>query len=840
MYIDVAAYGTQRFELMFNPCNANIASLCPMNNSIPISAEAIIPVGESDISGIPAIALTIPDFEGNARLRFFSNTSRSEIACYQAVMRNGATFSHPAAVGTTLGGFAVIAVAASFATLIYGVSIPHVRTHYAHSLSVLVVFEVFQSIFFSGVLSLNWPSVLVAFWSNYAWSAGMIHSPHITNSVNKFLGQNLGNNSQVGGAGSTAFNANGGAQQAQQIYGRSMTKLLDYSSYENAKRGEHIASQLYSRATSQTNDTGIGYSWSGSPVKQGLPIPGNWSGFAGELSMVDIPASDAFLTGFIWLLILLTLLILATIGFKWFLEGLAKAKFIKEDRLALFRSHWIGFTGLIVLRTLTVAFSMIMILILYQFSTGGGTGITAIAAIVFIIFFVGFFAIAAYACFFRLRFGKWTSSPDKLRFESKKVMKVVPWYSTIRRSTMEKEAAGAESVTTTSSKSKTGGLPIFRIEYTDNDVGRPSVHDDVTYIKRFGWLTARFRRTRWWFFAYWIIYQFIRACFIGGASQSPSSQVYGLFVIEILALIAVVCINPFEGRRNTALAVWMLSISKVATAGLSIAFLPQFDLARIPAVVVGIIIIIIQGFLTIAVMILVVIGAISSYMSLTRNRETFRPKRWEGLRVKYFQHLEKSSQDLPPPPPPIPEEPKEPYFSVNTVRRAPKIEDEDEDFLPDMDIMEEESAAPPQAVQKASRSRANSMRSMNSIYGSVPYGARVHRASWSSRDFANAGASGSVPDILQDRGLMHGSPFRPDKRSASSNHMRNVSGASMGMGNIAAPGIDTTPISGVDGGVSSMGSRTSLNSNTRPQTPSRAQRERFSAQRMSANNTLEV
>jgi hypothetical protein len=32
---------------------------------------------------------------------------------------------------------------------------------------------------------------------------------------------------------------------------------------------------------------------------------------------------------------------------------------------------------------------------------------------------------------------------------------------------------------------------------------------------------------------------------------------------------------------------------------------------------------------------------------------------------------------------------------------------------------------------------ANSTRSHYSTYGSVPYGARVHRASWSSRDFQN-------------------------------------------------------------------------------------------------------
>ncbi|KAF6239541.1 hypothetical protein HO173_002085 [Letharia columbiana] len=37
MYIGVFAYGESRFDLTFNPCNAQIYSLCPMNSSVPIS-----------------------------------------------------------------------------------------------------------------------------------------------------------------------------------------------------------------------------------------------------------------------------------------------------------------------------------------------------------------------------------------------------------------------------------------------------------------------------------------------------------------------------------------------------------------------------------------------------------------------------------------------------------------------------------------------------------------------------------------------------------------------------------------------------------------------------------
>lgn len=685
-----------------------------MSAGTPISVMAVIPVADSDVSAITPLALGIPDFEGSATIRIFSNSTETEIGCFKSAMTNGHTFSHPEAVSPVLGGFALIALLASFATAIYGVSIPHMRTHYAHSLSVLIIFEVYQSIYFSGALSLNWPSVNAAFWSNYAWSAGLIYTSGITNSINQFLGQNLGNSSQVGGAGSATINNDGGL--AQQIYGRSLDLLSGFGVSEQVvKRGVAYNSRVES------------YSWAGSPIGQGLSLPGNWTGFAGVLSETKIPASDAFLTGLIWLVILIAILIALTIALKWVLEGLSRVKMIKEESLTVFRSHWLRFLATIVARTMLIAFFMIMTLTMYEFAFMGPGGVTAIAGVVFTVFLVGGFGAVGFACYNRLRFGRYESAPDRIRFRRKKAMKVIPCLEGVRESKLNE----AEK----SSKELAGSIPFFKIRYVDRDAERQSVHEDQDYVKQFGWLSARYRRTRWWFSAVWIVYQLIRACFIGGASASPTAQVYGLLVVEIIAFVMSAWINPFEGRRNTALGVYLLGISKVATAGLSAAFLPQYNIERIPAAVVGIVIIVIQGVLTIVVLILVALGVISSYMSLTRNHETFKPRSWNDIRIKYFKYLERKAPDLPPPPPPPPEEPKEPYFSVNSVHRAPKIEDEDEDYLPIV----------PQPVRTNSThnpngesSRTNSMQSTtsHSSYGNVPYGARVLRMSWSTRDFA--------------------------------------------------------------------------------------------------------
>ena len=97
-------------------------------------------------------------------------------------------------------------------------------------------------------------------------------------------------------------------------------------------------------------------------------------------------------------------------------------------------------------------------------------------------------------------------------------------------------------------------------------------------------------------------------------------------------------------------------------------------------------------------------------------------------------HLERAALDIPPPPPPPkepekPAEPIEPYFKVNSVHREPKIEDEQADMLA---VMTDPKSQP---IVAGRRGRVNSALSTSSVPGGLPFGARVHRQSWSSQDF---------------------------------------------------------------------------------------------------------
>ncbi|PQK14972.1 hypothetical protein BB8028_0005g04900 [Beauveria bassiana] len=701
LHLSIQAYGETRFNMTYDPCKAHMDTLCPLTSDNRIAAFAVVPLSADNVAGMPQVSMGIPDFEGFARIQIFANSTQTEIGCFQAVMSNGKTLSQPDAIGTTVGIFVITAILASFITAVYGVSVPHMRMHYAHSFSVLVVFETFQYIFFSGALSVNWPSVLPAWWSNFAWPSGMFATHSLVSSISSFTG-NVVSVSQVGGAGSVPINNNGGL--TQQIYGR--------------------ASDTSGEQPSSANDL-EDYAWGGEPNTPGMPMPGTWPGLPGTLSEVNIPPAEAFTLALIWFMVMIGLVVVLIVLFKLTLDLMIRLKLLKTDGFNYFRSHLGGYLASALLRTCFIGFFVMTTLAMYQFSLRGPDGPTAIAAIVFLLFLVGIGGLAAYACYFRLRHGKYSTAPDAIRFESATVFKKVPFVSAIRNSERgEHETAEQRRLY--------ASVPLTRIIYTDDDSNRLTVHQDAGFIKRFGWLSARYRRTRWWYFAFYLGYQFIRACFIGGGVRTPLAQVFGLFLFEIIAFFVTIKLTAFESSRNTVVAIWMLSVAKVITTGLSIAFIADYNVSRIGATAIGLIIVVVQAFLAVVVLILAAVGIISSWMSLSRNKEEFTEP-FVDMRVNYFEHMQKRTDDLPAPRKPEETEPVpvEAGFNVRNVRRAPKIEDEDE--LGDMSLPQPGFQA--QAGGSGQRSRANSGSSRYSVSG-IPRAARVHRASWSSKEFA--------------------------------------------------------------------------------------------------------
>lgn len=88
---------------------------------------------------------------------------------------------------------------------------------------------------------------------------------------------------------------------------------------------------------------------------EGLPVPGNFSGFPATLAEIEIASTNAFMTAFVWLLVLLTCIAIFISGLKLIMEALSIMG-LRKSRLQVFRSNWLAFLRLVLSRTVWVHF----------------------------------------------------------------------------------------------------------------------------------------------------------------------------------------------------------------------------------------------------------------------------------------------------------------------------------------------------------------------------------------------------------------------------------------------------------------------------------------------------
>ncbi|KAK2853238.1 hypothetical protein FQN49_005273 [Arthroderma sp. PD_2] len=433
---------------------------------------------------------------------------------------------------------------------------------------------------------------------------------------------------------------------------------------------KRAAEQNYRITAPSASSTPEGFQWHGQLVKHGFPLPGNYSGFAGTLAMQKIPASNAFTTGLLWLIIMLVILSPLVLAIKLIVELLVHWKAINEsrvDNLAYFRMNWLQFTTAMLLRSLLIGFGMIMFLTLFQFRFRSPPSSSALAAITFLIFFAGLASITSYIIYHRNT--QFTVIPDQrpLVFERRSLLGVIPWFVLTR-----KNISASQKLQTT--------IPAVYPWWESCSDNQNS--DESRFLLRYGWLTARFKDDSRYFFGIWLVYEFARACILGLGIASPIIQVAGLLILEVPFTIFLAVIAPFESKRLSAV-IYALSFSNISSVLLSIPLQHQHDLSRIAAFAIGMVIIVIQSLLVFVLMLSMLTGIITSYISLSRRREI--PSEQQSshpIRMRYLEYIDRGANGRPMPPPSTPSprsispSTRDTGFTVRSVRRYPKIIDE--------------------------------------------------------------------------------------------------------------------------------------------------------------------
>ena len=104
-------------------------------------------------------------------------------------------------------------------------------------------------------------------------------------------------------------------------------------------------------------------------------------------------------------------------------------------------------------------------------------------------------------------------------------------------------------------------------------------------------LYGQFRVERYYFFVIPLIAMFIRAILIALAKDNGTTQIVTVVCIELFLLLSHVVLKPGKTRRADVLCVF-LSVIRLVTAGLLVAFILPVALPPIPRVVIGIIVLV--------------------------------------------------------------------------------------------------------------------------------------------------------------------------------------------------------------------------------------------------------
>lgn len=91
--VSIRAYGYQIIRTTINPCNSNLAGLCPMTSG-EMDNPFILKLDPSAANQIPGIAYTFPDLD--ARVKVYVNMTSGDqagrsVACVEANISNGKT-----------------------------------------------------------------------------------------------------------------------------------------------------------------------------------------------------------------------------------------------------------------------------------------------------------------------------------------------------------------------------------------------------------------------------------------------------------------------------------------------------------------------------------------------------------------------------------------------------------------------------------------------------------------------------------------------------------------------------------------------------------------------------
>lgn len=464
---EIIAYGLKIMNMDFDLCSLNQQGVCPLSPG-RIDIQSTYEIDSDQVNQIPSISYTVPDLDAQVRVVVYAASDvnkETPLACVQAVLSNGKTVQTKYAAWpiAAISGLGILT--SGFVSVIgYSVTATHIASN---SISLFIYFQNLAITSMMGVSKV--PPMAAAWAQNFQWSMGIINAKFMQDAFDWYVQSTKGT--------STVVVAN------KDILSLSVQKRSQIVNL--LKRGISLAS-----SSDYNFDTILGDS---DLYTTNERDPDNYStkiivlrGIQRVAYLANIELSNFFLTGVVFFLFFLFVVIFSLIFFKSLLEVLTKAGIMPEtSNFFQYRKNWGSIIRGTLFRLAIIAFPQICLLTIWEFTQVDSPAIV-VDAIVILAIFLGLLC-----------------------------------YGTVRVL-----LKGTESI-------RLYKNPAYLL------------YGDTSFLNRYGFLYAQFKADKFWWLLPLLVYSFLRSLFVAVLQEQGKAQAMIIFIVELFYFAALCYIKPY-------------------------------------------------------------------------------------------------------------------------------------------------------------------------------------------------------------------------------------------------------------------------------------------------------
>ncbi|KAI9039918.1 transient receptor potential ion channel family protein [Aspergillus affinis] len=523
------AYGIEALRKEIDPCEQNLQGLCPMNTGPIDVKKATIDVPEEVVNSIPGIAYTVPDLDASVRIYINSTETGKPITCLEASLSNSKTV-YQQGVGWSTAIISGLGLAASAITSGLG----HSNTAAHVAANALSLFSFMQSQAIIGMTSVHMPPIVESWTQNFQWSMGIIRIGFLETICTWYQ-------RATGGTPSTILS---------QLSTTSVEVLKKRSFDTSVGLARSASGHLFKREGEQSGAK------SSSITVKGIERVG----FKAKIEQTNI-----FLTGLIFFVFFVTVVMIFVALFKAGCEVLAKHGKMKSDKFQDFRNGWKTVARGILFRLTLIGFPQMCILCLWEFTRQDSAAEIVLA----VIMLISIIAALGWAALKVIRLAK-------------------------RSVTMHKNPAYI-------------------------------LYSDPTCLNKWGFLYVQYRATAYYFVVPTLAYILIKGMFIGLSQSAPIVQTIALVIIEAAMLIAVSVMRPWMDKKTNIYNISIAAINFLNVIFL-LFFSEVFNQPGIVTGVMGVVFFVINAVFALILLIMVLVASV--YAIVSKNPDTrYQPMR---------------------------------------------------------------------------------------------------------------------------------------------------------------------------------------------------------------------